>query len=48
MAKDVIKEPFAVINADDYYGRESFQILADFLNSKHDKDNEYCMVGYRL
>ena len=48
MAKDVIKEPFAVINADDYYGRESFKILADFLNSVQDKTNNYCMVGYRL
>lgn len=48
MGKDVIKEPFAVINADDYYGRESFQILADFLNSVADKQNQYCMVGYRV
>jgi len=30
MGKDVIKEPFAVINADDFYGQESFAILADF------------------
>ena len=30
MGKDVIKEPFAVINADDFYGRESFAILADY------------------
>ena len=33
MAKDAIKEPFAVINADDYYGTDSFQTLADFLRS---------------
>ena len=33
MAKDLIKEPFAVINADDFYGRESFQVLADYLKS---------------
>ena len=32
MGKDVIKEPFAVINADDFYGRESFAILADNLS----------------
>ena len=31
MGKDVIKEPFAVINADDYYGADSFRILGDFL-----------------
>ena len=48
MGKDVIKEPFAVINADDYYGRESFKILADFLMSVADKQNAYCMVGYRV
>ena len=33
MGKDVIHEPFAVINADDYYGRESFKVLADYLCS---------------
>jgi hypothetical protein len=48
MAKDVINEPFAVINADDYYGRESFQVLADYLTSMSGKENQYCMVGYRL
>ncbi|GAB1358947.1 nucleotidyltransferase [Porphyromonadaceae bacterium] len=48
MAKGVINEPFAVINADDYYGQESFKVLADFLQSKASKKNEYCMIGYRL
>ncbi|MDO5570779.1 MAG: nucleotidyltransferase [Bacteroidales bacterium] len=48
MAKDVINEPFAVINADDYYGRESFKVLADYLTSMTGKENQYCMVGYRL
>ncbi len=33
MGKDVINEPFAVINADDFYGRESFILLVDFLNN---------------
>lgn len=48
MGKSVIKEPFAVINADDFYGRESYQILADYLSIlKNSKDN-YCMVGYRV
>lgn len=48
MAAKVIKEPFAIINADDFYGRESFKTLADFLISvAHDTD-KYCMVGYRL
>lgn len=48
MGKDVIKEPFAVINSDDYYGRESFKVLADFLSNKEGKKGEYCMVGYRV
>lgn len=48
MGKEVIKEPFAVINADDFYGQESFAILADFLRSVEGKQNEYCMVGYRV
>lgn len=48
MGKDVIKEPFAVINADDFYGQESFAILADFLRSVEGKQNEYCMVGYHV
>ncbi|MBQ9338775.1 MAG: nucleotidyltransferase [Paludibacteraceae bacterium] len=48
MGKDIIHEPFGVINADDYYGPESFAILAEFLRSKEGKKNEYCMVGYRV
>jgi hypothetical protein len=48
MGKDAIKEPFAVINADDFYGRESFKILADWLSTKGDSNNAYCMVGYRV
>ncbi len=48
MGKDVIKEPFGVINADDYYGPESFKILADFLRSVEGKKGEYCMVGFRI
>ena len=48
MGKDVINEPFAVINADDFYGRESFTIIADFLKGMENKKNHYCMVGYRL
>lgn len=48
MGKDVIKEPFAVINADDFYGQESFKVLADFLTGVTGKQNEYCMVGYHV
>lgn len=48
MGKDVIHEPFGVINADDYYGAESFQVLADFLRSVEGKKNCYCMVGFHI
>lgn len=48
MAKDVIHEPFAVINADDFYGRNGFAVLADKLRSLSDSTNQYCMVGYRV
>ncbi|HBO35012.1 MAG: hypothetical protein VB088_13240 [Sphaerochaeta sp.] len=47
-AKDAIKEPFAVINADDYYGRESFFILAQHLGSLKQGSREHAMVGYVL
>lgn len=43
--KDVVKEPFAVVNADDFYGRSAFAKIAEFL--KQDT-NDYCMVGFRL
>lgn len=45
-AKDVIHEPFAVINADDFYGRAAFQSLANFFNSN--TDGAHAMVGYTL
>ncbi|MGC9150257.1 MAG: nucleotidyltransferase family protein [Microbacter sp.] len=44
----VIHEPFAVINADDFYGKESFEVLAEFLRSVENSKNQYCMVGYRV
>ena len=43
--KDVVKEPFAVINADDYYGKSAFIKTAEFLKSNKD---DYCMTGFRL
>ena len=49
MGKGVIKEPFATINADDFYGRESFEVLAKELSSLAEgSKNQYCMVGYRV
>ncbi|MCQ2507493.1 MAG: nucleotidyltransferase [Dorea sp.] len=44
-----IHGPFAVINADDYYGKEAFQIIYDFLSTHNDDDKyRYTMVGYLL
>jgi len=48
VARDVIHEPFAVINADDYYGPNSFKTMAQFLGKKDLSNNEYAMVGYTL
>ncbi len=48
MGKNVINEPFAVINADDFYGRNGFETLAKFLTDLEGSKNHYCMVGYRL
>ncbi len=47
MAKDAIHTPFAIVNADDFYGREAYQQVADFLNTSKGA-NEYAMVGYAL
>lgn len=46
VAKDVINEPFAVINADDFYGRDAFEKMANFLAT--DNSTDYCMVAYYL
>ena len=48
MGKDAIREPFGVINADDYYGAESFRLLADFLKSVEGQKGKYCMIGFRI
>ena len=46
MGADVIKEPFAVINCDDFYGRDSFQVMGKFLaNLPEGSKNTYSMVG---
>lgn len=47
VAKDKIKEPFGVINSDDYYGVDSFRILYDFLTGDKD-EHSYCIVGYKM
>lgn len=48
MGKDVIKEPFAVINADDFYGRNAFEVIAKELSRPRDRKGDYCMVGFRV
>ncbi len=49
MAKDVIHEPFAVINADDYYGRKSYKIMQHFLALvSKTGEGHFCMVGFEL
>ena len=47
-ARDVIDEPFAVINADDFYGREAFTLMADSLRRLQGQANAASMVAYRL
>ncbi|MDE6268636.1 MAG: nucleotidyltransferase [Muribaculaceae bacterium] len=48
MGKDVISEPFAVINADDFYGRDAFEVIAKELQRPRDGKGDYCMVGFRV
>jgi NDP-sugar pyrophosphorylase family protein len=45
--KDIVKEPFAVINADDFYGRDGFEKAVSFLTAKVSEDN-YAIIGYEL
>ena len=47
-AMDLIHEPFAVINADDYYGRDAFRAMADSLHRMQNEDNKASMVAYYL
>ena len=46
-ARHEINTPFAVVNADDFYGRESYQLIYDFLTGNTD-EKACCMVGYHL
>ena len=49
MAKDVIKEPFCVINCDDFYNRDSFMVIGKYLaNLPEGAKNDYTMVGFRV
>jgi len=49
MGADVIQEPFAVINCDDFYGRDSFQVMGKWLSELPEgSKNTYAMVGFRV
>ena len=48
MGKEVINEPFAVINADDFYGRNTFEVMAEELMRQRNREGDYCMVGFRV
>lgn len=47
-ARKVLKEPFAVINADDFYGRDAFRAIGEYLSGCRADGRAFCMVGYRL
>ncbi len=46
--REVVKEPFAVINADDFYGRKAYQAMGKFLQAVDPAKLNFCMVGYPL
>lgn len=47
VARDKIKEPFGVINSDDYYGPDAYSLLYDYLTGNRD-DNNYCIIAYKM
>lgn len=47
-AKDVIDAPFAVINADDYYGKEAYRQIYAFMTSDKMKEDHHAMVGFKI
>ena len=46
--RGIVKEPFLVINADDYYGKEAFRLAHDFLVQSGGEQGKYCMPGFVL
>ena len=46
--KEVVKEPFAVINADDFYGRRAYKAMGNFLQNVDPLSLHFCMIGYPL
>ena len=45
--KDIVKEPFVIINADDFYGREAYERASDFIKNNEDENN-YGLIGYKV
>ena len=48
MAAKAIKKPFAVINADDFYGADAYKVIGEYLSKLGEESNHYCMVGYAV
>lgn len=48
VAATKVKEPFAVINADDYYGADAYKKMADYLSKLSNNETNYSMVGFEL
>ncbi len=48
LQKDEIHEPFAVINADDFYGADAYQVAANFLRTAHEKEKSYAVICYEV
>lgn len=48
--KDAVDENFAIINSDDFYGRDAFRVIGEFLRNNNDDDrvSEYAMAGYKV
>lgn len=47
-AKDVINEPFVVINSDDFYGMDAYKVISEFIDNNKDKQNLFGIVGYNV
>lgn len=48
MASEAIDTPFAVINADDFYGRDAYAVIGSYLKQLEGSEDKYCMVGYEV
>ena len=48
MGAKVIDTPFAVINADDFYGRDAYAVIGNYLSQLEGSEGKYCMVGYEV